>query len=61
MCSHASHVRTKIKCCYSLRNILKYVRDAHLNDAKGLSNGEKKSITEPLFFFDFADSFLFRV
>ena len=33
----------------------------YLKDPKGLSNGEKKSITDPLFFLDFADSFLLRV
>lgn len=33
----------------------------YLNEPKGLSKGEKKSITEPLFFFDFAESFLFLV
>ena len=36
--------------------------DPYLNEPKGLSKGEeKKSITEPLFFFDFAESFLFLV
>ena len=34
----------------------------YLKVPKGLSKGEKKSIiTEPLFFFDLADSFLLRV
>ena len=36
-------------------------RFPYLNEPKGLSKGEKKSITEPLFFFDFAESFLFLV
>ena len=36
-------------------------RGPYLNEPKGLSKGEKKSITEPLFFFDFAESFLFLV
>ena len=59
MGAHPSHVAAEGRAVRS--EARENVGENYLKDPKGLSNGEKKSITDPLFFLDFADSFLLRV